>query len=466
LDVAFSVILFVLILIFYISNRKNKVNKWCAVAGFLFWLGIAKEAMMFSVLPAVERMSGTAAGLQDGFMPLYSVCTWVLYSLAMPTTIIFALHFGGLDNQKPTLMRLFKVLFYIPALVLSFFFPPHVFREYQMTSLAFWVSFTVYNILLCVSFAFLMVRAVRSEKPGKSKNQKKRVVLVILPPVIFWTFSVFVTHLFQVSSLFKLWQVNAFVVLAGIIFLLFMAFRDGFMGLRLISETYNWSADKNFINTGAEYTSHMLKTQTAKMELCMENIKAQYLSQSGSKNIPEEFTIFSHSIATLKNYMERIKRHSQTIILIQEPCRIAELLASAMPQNPDITVKSDICNNVFWVCDRSHMTEVFSNILINAAESMRTKGTIEITGAYEKSAYRLSFKDNGSGMDDDAQKKIFEPYFTMKSTEKNFGLGLTYCKNVIEKHGGSIKAKSSRGSGTTIIILFPLKRVSESDTEE
>jgi signal transduction histidine kinase len=112
------------------------------------------------------------------------------------------------------------------------------------------------------------------------------------------------------------------------------------------------------------------------------------------------------------------------------------------------------------------MTEVFSNILINAAESMRTKGTIEITGAYEKSAYRLSFKDNGSGMDDDALKKIFEPYFTMKSTEKNFGLGLTYCKNVIEKHGGGIKAKSSRGSGTTIIILFPLKRVSESDTEE
>jgi hypothetical protein len=454
------------VLIFYFSNRKNRVNNWCAAAGFLFWLGIAKEAIMFSVIPAIERMSGTTADLQQGFMPVYSTFTWMLYTLAMPTTIIFALYLGGLNNKKPALLRLLRILFYVPALILSFFFPPHVFREYQLTSYAFWVSFTIYNILLCVLLVFLMVRAIRSEKPGKSKNQKKRVVLVILPPVIFWNASVFITHLFQIDSLFNLWQVNAFIVFAGIVFLLFMAFRDGFMGLRLISETYNWSADKNFINTGAEYTSHMLKTQTAKMELCMENIKTQYISLSGSTNLPEEFTIFSHSITTLKNYMERIKRHSQTITLIQEPCRIAELLTSAMPQKKDIIIECNLCNNVFWNCDRSHMTEVFSNILINAAESIRTHGTIEITGGYEKSAYYLTFKDSGSGMDDNVLKNIFEPYFTMKSTEKNFGLGLTYCKNVIEKHGGNIKAKSNRGSGTTITILFPLKRVFESDTEE
>jgi two-component sensor histidine kinase len=454
------------VLIFYLSNRKNKVNKWCAIAGFLFWLGIAKEAVMYSVLPALERANETAVDLQGSFMPLYSVCTWALYSLAMPTTIIFALYLGGFNNQKPTLMRLFKILIYFPAVVLSFCFPPHIFREYQMTSFAFWVSFAIYNILLCALLVFLMVRAVRSEKPGKSKHQKMRVVLVILPPVIFWTVSVFITHLFQVSSLFKLWQVNVFIVFAGIIFLLFMAFRDGFMGLRLISETYNWNADKNFINTGAEYTSHMLKTQTAKMELCMENIKSQYLSQNGSTNIPEEFNIFFHSITTLKNYMERMKRHSQTITLIQEPCRITELLTAAMPQNPDITIENDAGDNIFWICDRSHMTEVFSNILTNATEAIRTKGVISITGVYEKTAYCLSFKDNGSGIDDDVIKNIFEPYFTMKSTEKNFGLGLTYCKNVIEKHGGSIKAKSIRGSGTTITILFPLKRVSESGAGE
>jgi anti-sigma regulatory factor (Ser/Thr protein kinase) len=457
-----------MVLVFYFSNRNNKVNKWCATAAFLFWLGIAKEATLFSVLPMIEDITG-ASGLQDRFMPVYSFCTWALYSLAMPTTVVFSLYFYGLDNHKPKLLRGLKTFIYSPALVLTFFFPPHVFREYQLTSLSFWVSYASYNIILCALLVFVMIQAVRREKPGKTRNQRKWVTVVILPPVLFWTLSIFITHLFLIDGLFNLWRVNVFVVLAGVVFLFRIAFRDGFMGMKLTGETYNWDTNMNLINTGAVYTSHMLKTQTAKMALCIDNLKAQYASLSGVGVEPVEFEILSRSLSTLRNYMDRIKRHSQTIHLMQEPCKIIALLNDAVSVSPvttpGITVNINMEDHVFWICDRIHMIEVFSNLLTNAAEAIRENGIIEITGTHDKNGYSLRFKDNGTGMDDDALKNMYMPYFTTKNTERNFGLGLAYCKNVIEKHSGKVFAKSSRGKGTTVTVFIPAKRVLQSNIQ-
>ena len=150
MDIAFSAALLVLVLVFYLSNRRNKVNKWCALGGFLYWFGVAKEAALYSVMPMLESITGME-GLQDSFMPVYSFCTWVLYSLAMPTSVVFSLYFYGLNKLNFKLLRRLQAILFMPALVLSFFFPPLLFREFQLTSLPFWVSYAVYNIFLCKS---------------------------------------------------------------------------------------------------------------------------------------------------------------------------------------------------------------------------------------------------------------------------------------------------------------------------
>jgi len=90
-------------------------------------------------------------------------------------------------------------------------------------------------------------------------------------------------------------------------------------------------------------------------------------------------------------------------------------------------------------------------------------GAIEVSGEYNKSTYCLRFKDDGAGMNEETQKKLFTPYFTTKNTERNFGLGLSYCKNVVEKHGGTISGKDNNGKGATITISFPSKRVAIND---
>ena len=66
--------------------------------------------------------------------------------------------------------------------------------------------------------------------------------------------------------------------------------------------------------------------------------------------------------------------------------------------------------------------------------------------------------DNGCGMDSETAEHIFEPYYTTKNGEKNLGLGLYYCWNVMNAHGGSIRVSSEPGAGSTFTLLFPIKR--------
>ena len=62
--------------------------------------------------------------------------------------------------------------------------------------------------------------------------------------------------------------------------------------------------------------------------------------------------------------------------------------------------------------------------------------------------------DTDVGMDQDALKKIFEPYFSTKAT--GTGLGLTIAKRNVELLGGTIDVTSERGAGTTVTITLPL----------
>jgi signal transduction histidine kinase len=387
---------------------------------------------------------------EEIYIGIYSVMTWVSYSFALPAALVMGFYFYGLNNTNPKLLTKIKTVVWIPAVILSFFFHPINFDTYQQSSQLFWNVYSIYNVGIGVIVLTLIWKGVRIEKSAEVKRQKILLGAVVMPATIYVLVTVFIFHTLGLTELFKAWQWNIVIIIVSFIAAMVMAFRNGFLGLKLSVRTYDWHTDMSLIGKGADYTNHMLKNQTAKMEMCIEQLKLQH----DGGELPEELEILSRSISALKNYIDRMKRHSQAIHLIQEPCGVAGLLTEAASMS-----LIDVGENVFLVCDKSHMTEVFSNIFINAAEAISENGTIDISGEYSKSSYCLRIKDDGAGMDDDTLKEMFSPYFTTKNTERNFGLGLSYCKNVIEKHGGSISGKRNSGNGTTVTISLPSKRV-------
>jgi PAS domain S-box-containing protein len=114
--------------------------------------------------------------------------------------------------------------------------------------------------------------------------------------------------------------------------------------------------------------------------------------------------------------------------------------------------------------DEGQMSQVFNNLIINAAHAMSDGGTLQVHCAnvivdqrdlpLAKGKYSLiSVMDHGTGIPREHLSKIFVPYFTTK--KKGSGLGLSTSYSIVRSHGGHITVESDLGIGTTFNIYLP-----------
>ncbi len=106
--------------------------------------------------------------------------------------------------------------------------------------------------------------------------------------------------------------------------------------------------------------------------------------------------------------------------------------------------------------DRTLLGRALTNVIENALHAMPGRGELTLQGALDRPArrIRLSVTDTGAGMDEEARRRVFEPYFSTKAA--GTGLGLTIAKRNIELHGGDIAVDSTPGEGTRVVITLPV----------
>jgi len=102
------------------------------------------------------------------------------------------------------------------------------------------------------------------------------------------------------------------------------------------------------------------------------------------------------------------------------------------------------------------LAQVFLNMVINAVEAMPDGGRLKIrtTKTSDDQWIRVTFTDNGAGMDQETRASIFEPFFTTKRTGTGLGLAISY--GIIERHGGQIEVDSVPGVGSTFAVRLPI----------
>jgi two-component system, NtrC family, sensor kinase len=120
------------------------------------------------------------------------------------------------------------------------------------------------------------------------------------------------------------------------------------------------------------------------------------------------------------------------------------------------------------VGDPGQLQQVFTNLLLNAADAMGGTGIISLSTrpASQEDGIILTFTDTGCGIPPDIQDKIFEPFFTTKPPGKGTGLGLSIVYGVIQRHGGTIEVDSPPGCGTTFTVRLPLESREGSENQE
>jgi two-component system NtrC family sensor kinase len=108
------------------------------------------------------------------------------------------------------------------------------------------------------------------------------------------------------------------------------------------------------------------------------------------------------------------------------------------------------------VCHPQQLSQVFINLLTNAAQSMESHGTITIRTWSDSIDIYISVTDTGLGIPEEIRSRIFDPFFTTKEVGKGTGLGLSISYDILQKHGGDISVESTPGQGSTFLVRLPV----------
>ena len=111
----------------------------------------------------------------------------------------------------------------------------------------------------------------------------------------------------------------------------------------------------------------------------------------------------------------------------------------------------------YVIGDPVKLEQVFVNVMDNAIDAMPNGGDIYISSSHEYGTVSIEISDNGTGIADGDNQKLFDQFFTTKKVGEGSGLGLSICYGIIKQHNGIIEVSSIEEKGTTVTIKLPVQ---------
>ena len=162
--------------------------------------------------------------------------------------------------------------------------------------------------------------------------------------------------------------------------------------------------------------------------------------------------------------MDELYRSVKNNAITLTPVTVEQLALTAVEcfhgKYPDQPVTVELTTHRQVLADLGHMSEAICNLLCNGYEAAVQAGretprvTLRVRG--ERMWTVLEAADNGMGIPRELQNKIFEPFFTSKNTNHNWGMGLYYVRKIVKSHLGRLRLESRPNEGTSFFIMLPL----------
>ena len=144
---------------------------------------------------------------------------------------------------------------------------------------------------------------------------------------------------------------------------------------------------------------------------------------------------------------------------------IKEAVASARAAGPDHEISVALPNDdVFVLGDSLRIHQVIANLLANARVHTPAGTKISVSVKQDVLGTSISVSDNGPGLSEESQKKIFERFYRadpsrVRNGVEGTGLGLSIVDAVMNAHGGNVKVESELGKGATFTLFFPIQEL-------
>ena len=207
----------------------------------------------------------------------------------------------------------------------------------------------------------------------------------------------------------------------------------------------------------SSFVVHDLKNSISMLSMLLQNAKNNMNDPNFQKTA---LLTVSDAVERMTGLVSKISSPPEQMQLNLDRCDLGKAIQEiAQDMNLDSFPKIEFSWNIEKTIpiriDRSQISKVLQNIVINAVEAMPQGGKIDIALCAEGPFACLKVSDSGAGMSKEfVQHKLFKPFVSTK--KKGLGIGLYQCKEIVEAHNGKIEVESAKGKGTTFKIKLPI----------
>lgn len=264
--------------------------------------------------------------------------------------------------------------------------------------------------------------------------------------------------------------------------------------LRLVANSAASAIERGRLLANIERKLHELTLANQELKISRDKlVKTERLSAIGevaatvAHEIRNPLTAIGGFARSALNSMEESdKNRTKLSVIVEETQRLENILDSllefsrpASPKFTELDINSLILQTIFFMdseidhdllevvydlesdlpktwADADQVRQVLLNIIRNAMQEMKDGGLLTISSQSDDSEIIIKIKDTGPGVPDEIREKVFDAFFTTKSTGS--GLGLAICSQLIRNHSGRLEIESEQEQGACVTISLPISQ--------
>ncbi len=480
----------------FVALRRRDV-----LAVYLCGLGVSNALMLLGVIIYIAQMGGMAATEQTFLFLLPQIQHWLQhrpipmgtlgYVVVVGRTLFpwFLLQVGLEVTMIPWVRRRMKSLRWlsaiVPALFLVYYYPT---VYYHLVRGRFWlitamipVSLSWIAVYLLAGLA-LMMQEYRATTITFFKRNNGYILLAALgitalyllyaakdPAQIYNLFVAEYIRLGIMSYIGPSMTVVGWIIL-GVCTLLFVVL-GGYGMVRYAQMDYAENREEVFLQrkfdaagTGVSVFVHGIKNQLLSSRVLHKKLSRALEKEEADM---EEVRACAEALRQLNEgmlaRMDELYRTVKNSALSLAPAEAAQVAETAVERfhgkYPEVAVECSAPPGRLVLADPGPLSEVLYNLLTNGCEAAMQAGRepeLSLTVRGERLWTVIEVRDNGGGITAELQSRIYEPFFTSKNTNYNWGMGLYYVRRIVKSHFGRLRLESRPGEGSSFLIMLPL----------
>ncbi|NIK76708.1 signal transduction histidine kinase [Paenibacillus castaneae] len=421
-----------------LNNPRHETNHWAAI-----FLASAAIGGLYELI------------YQSGYTTLAQTIQFINYTCTPYSVLIFSIVYAGASPLNIRKWRVLKLILLLPVAAMA--------AEACLTanlSLFFFLLLlwsAPYFLISC----YLLIYSFWREPEVKLRRNRFITAIIIVPTLLGVLMFIYVAKAF--SPDFEFFDYISIFIIYSLAVALVCTFIYGVLGVRVRIEHDPLESTMKAVSMGTTLLNHTIKNEISKISISTENLRRMF--PESNEQTHQHMEIITNSSNHMLAMVTRIHSQMKNITLKEEPVQLDQLINQCMKQfeaivsKQKIRIKASYSISPIILCDSVHLSEAIGNVLMNACEAMPGGGLIEIELHPHKRGIELLILDRGIGVPAEKQNQVFDPFYSSGKTGRNFGLGLSYVYNVMQKSGGKVALSSRAGGGTIVSFYWPKRKL-------